>query len=492
MMPRHLVLGQEHRLQAGRCDEKPPSSNDRAGDAASHRRGRAEGENGLIPGDVGHVCSGTHQIGRAKSSKIKEGSQWHGFLSWGDSRCSAFTSTTRRSGLNAISRYWTAASREIRRCPGLWILAGDFNMEPETFGQYATPARLPGVLVKSAVPTFRHRASVRCFDYFVVHHAVACHVREVRVLEESGVSPHHRGVQMKLKRCFQGLVTRVQVTPSALTAPIVGCAREPRCWDFAQSTGMDESWKQLMQCTEREILGGCDILGDEARAHMGRGLTPRRVIKKVAPAKSYNRPRMARDTRWWRVLSNRLRELWLMEALPTRRPHLPQQPEQIERLRVHLRRMANEARGEPELQTLKDVHWRALIVLDKLHKRDRRVREKSIAEYAREASKGAAGLLHRLTKPRPVWCPRDAAQGEATNPRDAAELAANSWSRIWRVHIEELQNADRPWESPNGDDMSALPQLEVEGPSGFDAVKVGSFRKQLYTDLLNDVERTLT
>ena len=72
-------------------------------------------------------------------------------------------------------------------------------MEPETFGQYATPARLPGVLVKSAVPTFRHGASVRCFDYFVVHHAVACQVREVRVLEESGVSPHHP-VQMKLKR----------------------------------------------------------------------------------------------------------------------------------------------------------------------------------------------------------------------------------------------------------------------------------------------------
>ena len=257
-----------------------------------------------------------------------------------------------------------------------------------------------GVLVKSAVPTFRHGASVRCFDYIVVHHAVACHVREVRVLEESGVSPHHP-VQMKLKRSFQGLVTRVQVVPSALPAPIVGCVREPRCWDFAQSTSMDERWRQLMQCTEREILGGCDILGNEARAHMGRGLTPRWVIKKVAPAKSYNRPRMARETRWWRVLSNRLRELWLLEALPTRRPHLPQQPEQIERLRVRLRGMADEARaekdgaeiwetatqeyGEPELQTLKDVHWRALTVLDKLHKRDRRVREKSIAEHAREA-----------------------------------------------------------------------------------------------------------
>ena len=140
-----------------------------------------------------------------------------------------------------------------------------------------------------------------------------------------------------------------------------------------------------------------------------------------------------------------------------------------EKDRAEIWEMATQEYGEPELQTLKDVHWRALTVLDKLHKRDRRVREKAIAEYAREASQGAAGSPHRLTNP------RDAAQGEATNPRDAAELAAKSWSRIWRVHVKELQTADRPWETPDGEDMSALPQLEVDGPSGFDAV-VGSFK----------------
>ena len=51
------------------------------------------------------------------------------------------------------------------------------------------------------------------------------------MLEESGISPHHP-VQIKLKRSFQGLVTRVQATPSALPSPIIGCPREPRCWDF--------------------------------------------------------------------------------------------------------------------------------------------------------------------------------------------------------------------------------------------------------------------
>ena len=163
-------------------------------------------------------------------------------------------------------------------------------MEPEIFGQYATPARLPGVLVTPAVPTFRHGASVRCFDYLVVHRALACQIREVRVLEDSGISPH-LPVQMKLKRSFQELVARLQASPSTLPTLIVGCAREPRCWDIHRSASMAERWTQLMQCTEREILGGCGILGDEERAHMGRGGAPRLVIRKVAPAKSYNRPR---------------------------------------------------------------------------------------------------------------------------------------------------------------------------------------------------------
>ena len=319
-------------------------------------------------------------------------------------------STTRRSGLNAISRYWRRPAERSADAQGYGFWRAISTWSLRLLGNMPHPRDCQESSSDQRYPRSDTEPPVRCFDYFVVHHAVACQVREVRVLEESGVSPHHP-VQMKLKRSFQGLVARVQVTPSVLPAPIVGCVRESRCWNLAQPTNMDERWTQLMQCTEREILGGCDILGDEARAYMGRGLAPRWVIRKVAPAKSYNRPRMARDTR----LSNRLRDLWLMEALPTRRPHLPQQPEEIERLRGQLLRMANEAPaekdraeiwematqeygepelqyGEPELQVLKDVHWRALTVLDKLHKRDRRVREKSIAEYAREASKGAGDM----------------------------------------------------------------------------------------------------
>ena len=118
-------------------------------------------------------------------------------------------------------------------------------------------------------------------------------------------------------------VARVQAAPKALPPPITACAREPRCGEPKQEASMNEPWAQLMRSTEQEILEGSDVVGAEAHRHMGRVAAPRWVTRKVALEKSRNRPRLAWDTRWWSVLSNRLRQLRLMEALPTRRPHLP-------------------------------------------------------------------------------------------------------------------------------------------------------------------------
>ena len=146
MEPRHLVLVQEHRLEASRCDEEA---------AKLERQGwreaqRAEGGNGFIPGYVGGTFVaapkhwGLEWVWPARDWQSKE-LQDQGRLTM------AWVPIMGR--LTVFSVYfhhteeWTernqqileAASREIRRCPGLWILAGHFNMEPETFGQFATP-----------------------------------------------------------------------------------------------------------------------------------------------------------------------------------------------------------------------------------------------------------------------------------------------------------------------------------------------------------------
>ena len=150
-----------------------------------------------------------------------------------------------------------------------------------------------------------------------------------------------------------------------------------------------------------------------------------------------------------------------MEAWPTRRPHLPQRRNRSNG-RTHLRRMAEEAQtdaGCAEIWKTRQC-WKSCTGVTG-------GRVKKGSRSTREASKGATGLLHFLTQPRAVLCPKDATQREATNPRDATELAAKGWARIWRVHVEELQTADRPWDAPDCEDTSELPQLTVDGSSGF-------------------------
>ena len=102
---------------------------------------------------------------------------------------------------------------------------GRFQQEPGLLGSMPHPRDCQESWSDQRYPRSDMELRSDAFDYFVVHHAVACQVREVRVLEESGVSPHHP-VQMKLKRSFQGLVTRVQVIPSAWT----GTSLSRRTW----------------------------------------------------------------------------------------------------------------------------------------------------------------------------------------------------------------------------------------------------------------------
>ena len=96
---------------------------------------RVEGENGLIPGYVGgYVCCsaqawGLEWVWPARGWQSKE-LQDQGRLTM------AWVHTEEWTERN--QQILEATSREIRRCPRLWILAGEFNMEPETFGQYAT------------------------------------------------------------------------------------------------------------------------------------------------------------------------------------------------------------------------------------------------------------------------------------------------------------------------------------------------------------------
>ena len=184
-VPQHLVLGQEHRLEAARCDDESGKLERdcwRCGFTAAKRNAvRVKSESSLATSAGTFVAApklwGLEWVWPTRGWQTKAMSVQQGriTMAWAPIL----------SGLTVFSVYfhhsegWTERNQqllemlgdEVRRCARLWVIGGDFNMEPEAFEQFATPARLPGILVAPTIPTFRHGASVRRFDYFVVHRA---------------------------------------------------------------------------------------------------------------------------------------------------------------------------------------------------------------------------------------------------------------------------------------------------------------------------------
>ena len=104
----------------------------------------AEGEDRLINGHVGrHVCSSAQALGTGmglastwlaeqRASGSRETHNGMGSYKWGDSQYSASTSTTRRSGLNAISRYWRRPAERSADAQGYgsWRAISTWSLRP--------------------------------------------------------------------------------------------------------------------------------------------------------------------------------------------------------------------------------------------------------------------------------------------------------------------------------------------------------------------------
>ena len=145
--PRHLVMGQEHRLEAGRCEEeagKLERQGCRCGFSPAKRNAlKTKSESSLATSAGTFVAAPKHWgmewvwPARSWQSKVLQAHQGRLTLAWVPSRGRLtefsiyFCHTEEVAERN--QQLLEAASLEIRRCPGLWILAGDFNMEPETF-----------------------------------------------------------------------------------------------------------------------------------------------------------------------------------------------------------------------------------------------------------------------------------------------------------------------------------------------------------------------
>ena len=179
------------------------------------------------------------------------------------------------------------ALEEARLSKGPWLLAGDFQQEPNDLLKWAAPLleKVGGKVVCTEEPTNRPGTGTPArLDYFIVSPEIRQAVIGIQLITELGWEEEgerraveakpHALVAMKLKS------TAVQRHMDAIKTPRkferkkpIGCARAP-IWpiqeegaeeeaeggDKGEDTGaeLDKDWEKIMGCVEEEICGICD------------------------------------------------------------------------------------------------------------------------------------------------------------------------------------------------------------------------------------------
>ena len=378
----------------------------------------------------------------------------------------------------------------------LWVLSADFNMELEEFWGHHLAWELDGLLVRPDRGTcFTPKTKEwKCYDFFFVDRRLEHSIESVEVMMEADTTPH-LPVRLRLRASAKGLVRRAQKQPKQLPErPPIGCARKPPEWpELPDALGAqeqaDELWKGIAGCLEREMLDVSDIVGDEAGKYEGRGKTPRWILQPVRPQRLHNHPRASADARTWRWIARRLAEVWILGHVVASGGNASAgQKCQLVGLRGALFDRASalgplgEHAGEwactlltvacSDFQTYEGLTWLAarqtlaLAQASSAEGRDRCVARTEYGKFLQQAGQGAAGLLHKLSKPVTIWRPRGGApQGGGSCPSAAADQAASKWGAIWQVGDEEAQEAPRPWLAPlppEEEPLLALREQRVE------------------------------
>ena len=118
----------------------------------------------------------------------------------------------------------------VRSLDCMWVLAGDFIMEPDLLQAHYQYGDLAGLLVRPDRGTCKVQESWRCYDYFVVDVRLSPYVVAVQALDEEDFAPHIP-VRLRLAARAKGLIKRVLLAPKALPLqPSMGCARAPAQW----------------------------------------------------------------------------------------------------------------------------------------------------------------------------------------------------------------------------------------------------------------------
>ncbi|CAK0864356.1 unnamed protein product, partial [Prorocentrum cordatum] len=398
-----------------------------------------------------------------------------------------------RGGIVVATVYLWTAEQMSRRNRGLmdhvlgklhelnmpWVLCGDFQNAPAVLAGLDSIKLIGATLVapSAASGTCRTASGCSTIDYFVVSRELAGQVRKVAI-HESWPSAPHKPVGITLDLRPQERKERILITPKKLEGISIGRAPEPPVYDevgvFSDVAVATRTWASFIGKLEREAFALRGLEWHPRHECAGRADPPRWKERAILRGGG-NHPAPQGDALWWRWLarslqtlagnyerlrsssgSARARQEWCMIASDLE-----------ERFRSVSHEFRCELVGEEKERwrerctLLAKGRWRgadqkasldAMILEAK--ERSRREDQDLINERRRqwaakleEAAKGAAGGLHRISKPVDIWRPRRASTPQASaDPLRAAEAALGEWNAVWKVN-DPMQEQERRWET---------------------------------------------
>ena len=161
----------------------------------------------------------------------------------------------------------------VRRVNGLWVIGGDWNMEPHLLAPWVH--RMGAAIVAPSEATCKMGKGTR-IDYFVVCARLAPFVRGVTVVHNGAIKTH-RIVELRLAGELRQATQVVQAKPKAFPVDEpVGCRQAPRlCPPFDGSVDLSLAVARWYDIAEGELLRVFGIDEEEAPMYTGRAGGPR-------------------------------------------------------------------------------------------------------------------------------------------------------------------------------------------------------------------------
>ena len=390
----------------------------------------------------------------------------------------------------------------IAHLGGLWIMAGDFNMEPEDMGGNYWLKSTKGVILCTDEPcgTCRSRTKVglSCsnIDYFVVHPALAKLQVGVRVMEEWESVPH-KPVILELKVPEEQRFVRVLREPRMM--PLVegkvdeGQVAQSDKWpsipeELGTQGQCDRLWGKLVDAMEDEVMEYARVPEEERTRMVGRGRPRKEVLRRIELPKARNLPRPSPQGRIWRWIASRMAELMAQLQAMGDEPREGQRRQlgslqatclryagRLEPLGQRRRPWAEvlraiggaELRAEGWWQVLQTAMGHAEVQARWWRTQDSREQARGWASFLDRACLGGAGALHRITKPVPVIKPpRTGRHAPRTgDPLSIVEAKRREWGEVWQVG-QPAQQAARPWELMLPSGLPPITAQDLEAVQG--------------------------